>query len=136
MGFDASSAAMIGGALTMLISRIVLALVRRYSVEVARTQHWSEAAREKHFAFPGIARLQSLGQSMPTRLKIGLMLGLAGFTVPILSTKLSSYVSGNAAGNALVVAGKWVIIGGIMQYARGFGVQRLAGMRRTVADKN
>lgn len=129
MHLDHAGAMLIGSALVMLFSRTVLALLRQRAVHEARTQHYTADA--KAWSVPGA----SLLQHVPPRLKIGLAMGAAGALVPFAMRHLSRIMLGGDAdgdgplGKALFVAGKWLVLGGILTTVRKWGVGQLQRAR-------
>ena len=135
---DNAGGMLVGGALVMLFSRMALALMRRRAIEEARTQHYSDAARARSSSLPGARWLSSVAASMPPRMRIGLAMGIAGAVVPFSARKLSGALVGDGdgvgsqVGRALFIAGKWLVLGAILQQARGWGVARMLRGRPAV----
>jgi hypothetical protein len=143
---DAASGMLVGSALVLLLSRVLLALYRQRAISHARTAKYSDEARRRALALPGQAALEAavdagrrsiaeLASSVPPRLAIALAMGAAGALVPFLVRKLSRSLMTDDSGpagtlaNALTVAGKWLVIGWVVQNARKWGVARLHGHR-------
>ena len=131
MVMDQAGGMLIGGALVMLFSRMALALMRQRAIKEARTQHYSDAALARSYSLPGAAWVRSVTESMPPRMRIGLAMGLAGAVVPFTARKLSGALVGDGdgvgshIGRSLFIAGKWLVLGAILQQARKWGVGRM-----------
>ena len=135
---DKAGGMLVGGALVMLFSRLTLALLKRHAINEVRTQHFTEAARQRNSI---IGRARAVFDAVPPRLRYGLAMGLAGAVVPFTFRRLSNSIfsstnedgsveSGSALGRAFFMAAKWLVLGAILQSARRFGVQRLLNGRR------
>ena len=127
---DHAGAMLVGGALIMLFSRMVLAVLRNRAMHQALTQHYTDAARaKKPWSLPGAELLQQV----PLRLRIGLAMGAAGALVPFATRKLSGALVGDddgPVGKALFIAGKWLVLGGILTTVRKWGVGAIMAQRR------
>ena len=133
---DHAGAMLVGGALVMLFSRLTLALLKRHAIGEARTQHYTPDARRRQSY---LARAEDLVASMPTRLRYGLAMGGLGVVGSVVSFFASGMLSeyggstGSAVGRALLIAGKWMVIGAGLQQARKWGVTQLRDRRGLAA---
>ena len=137
MALDTPGAMIISCACMLLFRGVILAFVRHRAVDEARTQHYTDAAHEKRSWSAGA---QSVLDAMPPRLRIGLGMGLAGALVPFAMRKLSQWALGgdgeggdSTLGKAFFIAGKWLVLGAILQTVRRWGVQRIVGTNRQPA---
>lgn len=121
IAMDNAGAMIIGSALVMLFSRLMLALIRVRDIEDIRTQHFSEEAIAKRSPMAAARRrLVAAWNEIPARLRVGAFIGLTGLLVPMLLPMADGPV-----GNACVVAGKWLVLGGLLTSARQWGIGKV-----------
>ena len=137
---DLAGGMIVGAALVMLLSRATLAFLRQRAIDEARTQHFSAEALAARRARQN--PLVGAWASVPPRLRIGLAMGAVGAITPFAARKLSGALlgsgdgdggdggAGGALSNALVIAGKWLVIGGVLTQVRKWGVGHMQQLRR------
>lgn len=145
MPMDFAGAAIIGGGVSMLFMRIIVACVKTYQIREAKMMHFSEQARAKHSLIP---RAMGVIESIPRRLRFGLALGACSTLFGLGPVALQWLVSreanataaatadsgeSNAMARACWVAGKWLVIGSIITTARRHVMRKLRAWR---AEKN
>ena len=114
-------AIIIGGAASMLFIRIVHALLRHRQVQAALRQHHAQPPPTKPF--------QTLIESVPLRLRIGLALGATSTLAGLMPAALRALVpwadSDSAVARALWLSAKWLVLATVLQKLRSYALQRM-----------
>ena len=134
MPMDMAGAALIGGACSMLLVRVLTFFVKRREINEARQMHFTDKAREERNVMSKIKRFM---EHVPIRLRYGLALGALSTTLGLapLATQWLMGSDSSAAkeetwlARTAWVAGKWLVLGSVVQQARRWGLAQMRTAR-------
>ena len=121
---DLSSALLIGIAVLLLLSRIVIAFSKARAVKAARECHYVQT-EESYFS---LATMAAAAERVPRRLRYGLLFGGIASLLGALGTAAPTVLQPfDAVPRALWTSAKWLLIAGVVSFIRAQGMAWLRG---------